>query len=94
MSGAAGIGRERTFDVGPGSGVRYALRVLQCTSLLFTLNRLTRSRFGDTFSAKYQGPSRAAGGGLVDRLPVRGAFVAFLCVCTSVPALYWGQYRP
>jgi hypothetical protein len=37
--------------------------------------------------------SRAAGGGLVDRLPVRGAFVAFLCVCTSVPALSWGQYR-
>jgi hypothetical protein len=32
--------------------------------------------------------------GLVDRLPVRGAFVAFLCVCTSVPALSWGQYRP
>ncbi len=27
--------------------------------------------------------------GLVDRLPVRGAFVAFLCVCTSVPALSW-----
>ncbi len=24
---------------------------------------------------------------------VRGAFVAFLCVCTSVPALSWGQYR-
>jgi hypothetical protein len=22
----------------------------------------------------------------------RGAFVAFLCVCTSVPALSWGQY--
>ena len=40
-----------------------------------------------------EGPSRAAGGGLVDRLPVRGAFVAFLCVCTSVPALSWGQYR-
>ncbi len=36
-----------------------------------------------------EGPSRAAGGGLVDRLPVRGAFVAFLCVCTSVPALSW-----
>ena len=35
----------------------------------------------------------AAGGGLVARLPVRGAFVAFLCVCTSVPALSWGQYR-
>ncbi len=41
-----------------------------------------------------EGPSRAAGCGLVDRLPVRGAFVAFLCVCTSVPALSWGQYRP
>jgi hypothetical protein len=40
-----------------------------------------------------EGPSRAAGGGLVDRLPVRGAFVAFLCVCSSVPALSWGQYR-
>jgi hypothetical protein len=40
-----------------------------------------------------EGPGRAAGGGLVDRLPVRGAFVAFLCVCTSVPALSWGQYR-
>ncbi len=40
-----------------------------------------------------EGPSRAAGGGLADRLPVRGAFVAFLCVCTSVPALSWGQYR-
>jgi hypothetical protein len=26
-------------------------------------------------------------------LPVRGAFVAFLCVCMSVPALSWGQYR-
>ena len=38
-----------------------------------------------------EGPSRAAGGGLVDRLPVRGAFVAFLCVCTSVPALSCGQ---
>jgi hypothetical protein len=33
------------------------------------------------------------GGRTVDRLPVRGAFVAFLCVCTSVPALSWGQYR-
>jgi hypothetical protein len=32
--------------------------------------------------------------GPTDRLPVRGAFVAFLCVCTSVPALSWGQYRP
>ncbi len=31
---------------------------------------------------------------LVDWQPVRGAFVAFLCVCTSVPALSWGQYRP
>jgi hypothetical protein len=30
---------------------------------------------------------------LVDWQPVRGAFVAFLCVCTSVPALSWGQYR-
>ena len=40
-----------------------------------------------------EGPSRAAGGGLVDRLPVRGAFVAFLCVCTSVPALSWVRSR-
>jgi hypothetical protein len=39
-----------------------------------------------------EGPSRAAGGGFVDRLPVWGAFIEFQCVCTSVPTLSWGQY--
>ncbi len=36
-----------------------------------------------------EGPSRAAGGGLVDRLPVRGAFIESQCVCTSVPTQSW-----
>jgi hypothetical protein len=40
-----------------------------------------------------EGPSSAAGGGLVDRLPVRGAFIEAQYVCTSVPTLSWGQYR-
>ena len=40
-----------------------------------------------------EGPSRAAGGGLVDRLPVEGAFIESQCVCTSVPTLSRGQYR-
>ena len=37
------------------------------------------------------GPSRAAGGGFVDRLPYRGAFIESQCVCKSVPTLSWGQ---
>ncbi len=35
----------------------------------------------------------AAGGGLVHRLPVWGAFIESQCICTSVPTLSWGQYR-
>jgi hypothetical protein len=33
----------------------------------------------------------AAPGGSVAGLPVRGDFVAFVCVCTTLPALVWGQ---
>ncbi len=84
---------------------RYTLGLLSATNpkakthMAQALHRVQNFRFiqikfvEKCTDVESEGPSRAAGGGLVDRLPVRGAFVAFLCVCTSVPALSWGQYR-
>jgi hypothetical protein len=40
---------------------------------------------GNTKVSTRTEPSRAACGGLRDRLPVRGAFIESVCVCTSVP---------
>ena len=57
--------------------------VERCSNLFTYLYRVQMNRYYCVLNKRTQV--------VRDRLPVRGAFIESLCVCTSVPTLSWGD---